>query len=60
MAASTYDLALFYVHIGREDQALRRLTVAFELDPSLKVRAQADPGLERIRKHSELVALIAQ
>jgi hypothetical protein len=60
VAASTYDLGSFYVHIGREDEALFRFKVAFELDPTLKKRAQADPGLERIRKHPELNALIAQ
>jgi hypothetical protein len=60
VAASTYDLGCFYVHIGREDEALLRLKLAFELDPTLKMRARTDPGLDRIRKHPELNALIAQ
>jgi tetratricopeptide (TPR) repeat protein len=60
VAASTYDLGCFYVHIGREDEALFRFKLAFELDPSLKKLAQTDPGLERIRNHSELTALLAQ
>lgn len=59
VAASTYDLGCFYVHIGREDEALLRFKLAFELDPSLKKVDQTDPGLERIRKHPELAALIA-
>jgi len=60
VAASTYNLACFYVHIGREEEALLRFKVAFDLDPSLKTLAQTDAGLERIRNHPELAALIAQ
>jgi tetratricopeptide (TPR) repeat protein len=60
VAASTYDLGCFYVHIGREDEALLRFKLALELDPSLKKLAQTDPGLERIRNHPELAALFAQ
>jgi len=60
VAASMYDLGCFYVHIGREDEALLRFKLALELDPSLKKLAQTDPGLERIRNHPELAALFAQ
>ncbi len=60
VAASTYNLAYFYAHIGREEEALLRFKVAFELDPSLKTLARTDAGLERIRNHPELAALIAQ
>jgi len=60
VAASTYDLGSFYAHIGREDEALHRFKLAFELDPSLKKRAQTDPDLERIANHPELAALLAQ
>ncbi len=60
VAASTYNLACFYVHIGREEEALLRFRVAFDLDPSLKTLAQTGTGLERIRNHPELAALIAQ
>jgi hypothetical protein len=60
VAASTYGLGCFYVHIGREDEALLRFKFAFELDPSLKKLAQTDRGLERIRNHPELAALLAQ
>jgi hypothetical protein len=60
VALSTYNLGCFYVHIGREDEAMLRFKLAFGLDPSLKKLAQSDPGLERIRNYSELVALMAE
>ena len=60
VAASTYDLGCFYLRIGREHEALLRFKLAFELDPSLRRLAQTDPGLERIRKHPALAALIAE
>jgi len=60
VALSTYNLGCFYAHIGREDEALLRFKLAFGLDPSLKELAQSDPGLERIRNHPELMALISE
>jgi tetratricopeptide (TPR) repeat protein len=60
LAAATYNLACFYIRVGRDDEALARLEHAFELDASLKKLAPTDPDLDRIRDHPDLVAMLGR
>lgn len=52
-----YHLACYYSKAGRRDAALVELARAATLDPSLKVRAQADPDFEPLRADPEFLAI---
>jgi hypothetical protein len=58
VATSTYNMACFYARVGRDDEALHWLKHAFDLNSELKKHAGKDTDLDRIRNHSDFVALI--